>query len=55
MSNPDDDAVHPLVRKGAAWSWRLLVMSTAAIALVWVLKHFAIIFVSLALAVIPLV
>jgi predicted PurR-regulated permease PerM len=37
-ANLDDTAVEPLVRKAAAWAWRLLVILTAVVALLWVVK-----------------
>ncbi|MCT7658903.1 AI-2E family transporter [Mycobacterium deserti] len=46
----DDDAVSPLVRKAAAWSWRLLVILAAVVALLWVFKRLEIIVVPVALA-----
>ncbi|MGB0970092.1 MAG: AI-2E family transporter [Mycobacterium sp.] len=45
-----DDSVSPLVRKTAAWSWRLLVILGVIVALVWVFLQFEILFVPLALA-----
>ncbi len=45
-----DDSVSPLVRKAAAWSWRLLVILGVGIALVWLFLQFEILFVPLALA-----
>jgi len=45
-----DDSVSPLVRKTAAWSWRLLVILGVIIALVWLFLQFEILFVPLALA-----
>ncbi len=45
-----DDAVEPLVRKAAAWAWRLLVILAAAVALLWVLKKLEVIVVPLLLA-----
>ncbi len=45
-----DDSVSPLVRKTAAWSWRLLVILGAIIALAWLFLQFEILFVPLALA-----
>jgi putative heme transporter len=50
MPAPEDAAVPPLVRKGAAWSWRLLMMFAAVIALLWVFKHLEVIFVPVAIA-----
>lgn len=46
----DDASVSPLVRKGAAWSWRLLVILGAVVALLWVFKRLEIIVVPVALA-----
>lgn len=46
----DDESVSPLVRKGAAWSWRLLVILAAVVALLWVFKRLEIIVVPVALA-----
>jgi predicted PurR-regulated permease PerM len=48
----DDDAVDPLVRKAAAWSWRLLVIFGAILALVWLIARLEVIVVPVALAVI---
>lgn len=45
-----DQSVHPLVRKAAAWSWRLLVIGSAVVALLWVFSHMMLIVVSVALA-----
>lgn len=50
MPAPEDSAVPPLVRKGAAWSWRLLVIFAALFAVLWVFKHLEVIFVPVALA-----
>jgi predicted PurR-regulated permease PerM len=49
-ANPDDAAVEPLVRKAAAWAWRLLVILTAAVALLWVVKRLEVIVVPVLLA-----
>ncbi len=46
----DDEAVSPLVRKAAAWSWRLLVIAAAAGALLWVVAKLEIIVVPVLLA-----
>ncbi|MGE2722478.1 AI-2E family transporter [Mycolicibacterium celeriflavum] len=46
----DDQSVSPLVRKAAAWSWRLLVILGAIVALLWVFKRLEIIVVPVALA-----
>lgn len=48
----DDDAVEPVVRKAAAWSWRLLVILAAVLAVLWLLTELAVIVVPVALAVI---
>jgi predicted PurR-regulated permease PerM len=45
-----DESVSPLVRKAAAWSWRLLVIGAALVALLWVITHLELIFVPVALA-----
>ncbi|MEZ0365325.1 AI-2E family transporter [Mycobacterium sp. pUA109] len=50
MQAAEDAAVHPLVRKAAAWSWRLLVLLAAAVAVGWLLTRLEVIFVPLALA-----
>lgn len=49
-ANPDDAAVEPLVRKSAAWAWRLLVILAAFVALLWVVKKLEIIVVPVLLA-----
>lgn len=46
----DDEAVSPLVRKAAAWSWRLLVIVAALVGLLWLVKQLEIIVVPVALA-----
>ncbi|HKH53109.1 MAG TPA: AI-2E family transporter, partial [Mycobacterium sp.] len=33
-----DESVSPLVRKTAAWAWRLLVILAAVVALLWVAR-----------------
>lgn len=48
----DIDAVHPLVRKSAAWSWRLIVIGAAVVALLWALSQVKVIAVSVAIAII---
>jgi len=48
----DADAVDPIVRKAAAWSWRLLVIFAAILALLWVIAELRLIVVPVALAVI---
>jgi putative heme transporter len=45
-----DASVTPLVRKAAAWAWRLLVILAAAVALLWAVKRLELIFVPVALA-----
>jgi predicted PurR-regulated permease PerM len=45
-----DESVSPLVRKAAAWSWRLLVIGAALVSLLWVITHLELIFVPVALA-----
>ncbi|AKS31840.1 AI-2E family transporter [Mycolicibacterium goodii] len=45
-----DEAVSPLVRKAAAWSWRLLLIGGAIVALLWLIKRLEILFVPVALA-----
>jgi putative heme transporter len=49
-ANSDDASVEPLVRKVAAWSWRLLVILAAAIALLWVVGKLEVIVVPVLLA-----
>ena len=43
-------SVEPLIRKAAAWAWRLLVMLAAVVALLWVLNKFEVIVVPVLLA-----
>lgn len=45
-----DQAVSPLVRKAAAWSWRLLVIGGAVVAVLWVVQQIELIVVPIALA-----
>ena len=45
-----DASVHPLVRKGAAWAWRLLILLGAVIALLWVASRLEVIVVPVLLA-----
>ena len=45
-----DQAVSPLVRKAAAWSWRLLVIFAVVFAVLWVIKRLELIVVPVALA-----
>ena len=45
-----DESVTPLVRKTAAWAWRLLVIFVAIVAVLWAVKKLEIIVVPVALA-----
>ncbi len=45
-----DASVHPMVQKCAAWSWRLIVILAALIALLWVVKRLEVIVVPVLLA-----
>src|SRR5215217_6919154 len=45
-----DDAVPPLIRKAAAWAWRLLAIVALAVALLWVVRRLEVIVVPVALA-----
>jgi predicted PurR-regulated permease PerM len=45
-----DQSVTPFVRKTAAWSWRLLVIGVAIVALLWVVKKLEVLVVPVALA-----
>lgn len=45
-----DEAVSPLVRKAAAWAWRLLILGAALVALLWVVSKLTLIVVPVALA-----
>ncbi len=45
-----DDAVPPLIHKGAAWSWRLLAILVFAVAMIWVVTRLEVIVVPIALA-----
>ncbi len=45
-----DASVTPLVRKTAAWAWRLLVIGAAVVALLWAVKKLELIVVPVALA-----
>lgn len=49
-ANPDDASVEPLVRKTAAWAWRLLVILAAAVALLWVIRKLEVIVVPVLVA-----
>ena len=48
----DDDSVVPIVRKTAAWAWRLLVILAAILALLWLIAQLKVIVIPVALAVI---
>ncbi|MGB3482887.1 MAG: AI-2E family transporter [Mycobacterium sp.] len=52
MSTPvsEDASVSPLVRKSAAWAWRLLVVFAAVLVLLWVAQKFLVLVVPVALA-----
>jgi predicted PurR-regulated permease PerM len=45
-----DQSVSPLVRRAAAWAWRLLVIGGAVVALLWVVKKLEVLVVPVALA-----
>jgi putative heme transporter len=45
-----DEAVPPVIRKGAAWAWRLLVMVALALVALWVIARLEVIVVPVALA-----
>lgn len=53
-ANPDHaleaGSVEPLVRKAAAWAWRLLILLAAVVALLWVIKKLEVIVVPVLLA-----
>jgi putative heme transporter len=49
-ANLEDASVEPLVRKAAAWAWRLLAILAAVIAVLWVLQKLEIIVVPVLLA-----
>lgn len=46
----DDASVSPVIRKAAAWSWRLLILLAAVVAVLWVIQHLIVIVVPVALA-----
>lgn len=46
----DAEAVHPLVRKAAAWSWRLLIIFAAVLAVGTLVQKFATVVIPLAIA-----
>ncbi|MBV9318794.1 MAG: AI-2E family transporter [Mycobacterium sp.] len=49
-STRDADSVEPLVRKTAAWAWRLLVILASVVAFLWVVKRLEVIVVPLMVA-----
>jgi predicted PurR-regulated permease PerM len=49
-ANVDDASVEPVIRKTAAWAWRLLVILAAAVALLWVIQKLEIIVVPVLVA-----
>jgi predicted PurR-regulated permease PerM len=49
-ANTDDASVEPLVRKTAAWAWRLLVILAAAMTLLWLVQKLEVIVVPVLLA-----
>src|SRR6516225_2691106 len=49
-ANADEASVEPLVRKAAAWAWRLLVILGAVLAVLWVVKKLEVIVVPVLLA-----
>ncbi|MEE2853246.1 MAG: AI-2E family transporter [Actinomycetota bacterium] len=49
-ANVDDASVEPLVRKTAAWAWRLLIILIAVLALLWVVKKLEVIVVPVLVA-----
>jgi predicted PurR-regulated permease PerM len=49
-ANTDDASVEPVIRKTAAWAWRLLVILAAAVALLWVIQKLEIIVVPVLVA-----
>ena len=46
----ENDAVSPLVRKMAAWAWRLLVLLAALVAALWLFVKLEVIFVPVLIA-----
>lgn len=50
MDSVADQAVSPLVRKAAAWAWRLLIIGAALVALLWLVSKLTLIVVPVALA-----
>jgi predicted PurR-regulated permease PerM len=50
MTDTDKESVTPLVRRAAAWSWRLLVILAAAVVVLDVMRRFGVVVVPVALA-----
>jgi putative heme transporter len=50
MTDADKESVTPLVRRAAAWSWRLLVIFAAAVVVLEVMRRFGLVIVPVALA-----
>ncbi|HET9874544.1 MAG TPA: AI-2E family transporter [Mycobacterium sp.] len=50
MSATADESVHPVVRKAAAWSWRLLILLAAVLVVLLIVRRLEVIFVPVALA-----
>jgi putative heme transporter len=50
MTDTDEASVTPLVRRAAAWSWRLLVILAAAVVVLEVMRRFGVVVVPVALA-----
>jgi predicted PurR-regulated permease PerM len=50
MTDTDKESVTPLVRRAAAWSWRLLVIFAAAVVVLEVMRKFGLVIVPVALA-----
>ncbi|TPG25510.1 AI-2E family transporter [Mycolicibacterium hodleri] len=50
LDSQADASVHPLVRKTAAWSWRLLIIMGALVAFLWLVMHLEVIVVPVLLA-----
>jgi len=50
VTDPVEESVTPLVRRAAAWSWRLLVILAAAVVVLEVMRRFGLVVVPVALA-----
>ncbi|WP_067516074.1 AI-2E family transporter [Nocardia uniformis] len=46
----DTEAVHPIVRQGAEWSWRLLLIFAAVLAVAWIAQRLSTVTIPLAIA-----